>query len=324
MLDDARVSRGNSITHARPDLDRRLERQGEHQLLLHPQRRVAALQPRQAVPRRAHRDLGRRDGSTSTATTSTCARRSSPGRARPPRRRHRTGPALHRQLADRPAVHPEVDQPARATATIDRHASRAPIIPLQCLLKQQRLYQYEVTGRWNPQTLSGAARLPDAGRAPGAHRTRSERLDGAADRRRQRRAPLRSRARRAPTSIRVQRALNAAGSPHLTITGTYDAAHRATPSAPTSASVGHRRHQGRRVAHLGGPARRTALSAERWTAQARCRAASALVKNPSPSVPGPHRSSTACSGCGIRPTTLPASLVTPAIARCEPLGLPPT
>src|SRR5205809_445248 len=27
-----------------------------------------------------------------------------------------------------------------------------------------------------------------------------------------------------------------------------------------------------------------------------------------PSVPGPVRSSTACSGCGIRPTTLPASL----------------
>ena len=46
---------------ARPALDRRLGRQGQHQLVVRPQRRVAALPPREAVPGRAQRDLGRRD-----------------------------------------------------------------------------------------------------------------------------------------------------------------------------------------------------------------------------------------------------------------------
>ena len=49
-----------------------------------------------------------------------------------------------------------------------------------------------------------------------------------------------------------------------------------------------------------------------------------LVKKPSPSVRGPVRSSTACSGCGMRPTTRPSSLVTPAMSRLDPLGLPST
>ena len=46
------------------------------------------------------------------------------------------------------------------------------------------------------------------------------------------------------------------------------------------------------------------------------------VKNPRPSVrPVPISGSTACSGCGMRPTTLPAALVMPAMSRSEPLGL---
>ena len=49
----------------------------------------------------------------------------------------------------------------------------------------------------------------------------------------------------------------------------------------------------------------------------------AEVKKPSPSVVGPVRASTACSGWGMRPTTFPASLVIPAMSRREPLGLPP-
>ena len=53
-------------------------------------------------------------------------------------------------------------------------------------------------------------------------------------------------------------------------------------------------------------------------------AAVRLVKKPSPSVLGPVRSSTACSGCGMRPTTRPFSLVTPAMSLLDPLGLPPT
>ena len=38
---------------------------------------------------------------------------------------------------------------------------------------------------------------------------------------------------------------------------------------------------------------------------------------------GPRRGSTACSGWGMRPTTLPAGLVTPAMSAREPLGLWP-
>src|SRR5262245_4633795 len=49
-----------------------------------------------------------------------------------------------------------------------------------------------------------------------------------------------------------------------------------------------------------------------WFAAARNRA--------SPSS-DPVCGSTACSGCGIRPSTFPASLVTPAISRTLPLGL---
>lgn len=45
------------------------------------------------------------------------------------------------------------------------------------------------------------------------------------------------------------------------------------------------------------------------------------VKNPRPSVrPVPISGSTACSGCGMRPTTLPAALETPAMSRSEPFG----
>ena len=40
---------------------------------------------------------------------------------------------------------------------------------------------------------------------------------------------------------------------------------------------------------------------------------------PSPSSE-PRTASTAVSGCGMRPATLPAALVTPAIARSEPFG----
>jgi hypothetical protein len=44
--------------------------------------------------------------------------------------------------------------------------------------------------------------------------------------------------------------------------------------------------------------------------------------NPRPPV-GPSRGSTACSGWGMRPTTLPAGLRTPAMSDSEPLGLWP-
>ena len=42
-----------------------------------------------------------------------------------------------------------------------------------------------------------------------------------------------------------------------------------------------------------------------------------------PSAVEPVSGSTACSGCGIRPSTLPASLTTPAMSLSEPLGFSP-
>src|SRR5699024_5808489 len=51
-------------------------------------------------------------------------------------------------------------------------------------------------------------------------------------------------------------------------------------------------------------------------------AVSAEVKKRSPSVLGPKPGSVACSGCGMRPTTLPRALVMPAMSRREPFGLP--
>ena len=46
------------------------------------------------------------------------------------------------------------------------------------------------------------------------------------------------------------------------------------------------------------------------------------MKKPSPSDDGPVSGSMACSGCGIRPTTLPSALQMPAMSRAEPLGAP--
>src|SRR5215831_5532438 len=46
------------------------------------------------------------------------------------------------------------------------------------------------------------------------------------------------------------------------------------------------------------------------------------LKKGRPSVPAPVSASTACSGCGINPTTLPAALLMPAMSRRLPFGLP--
>src|ERR1700723_219310 len=51
-------------------------------------------------------------------------------------------------------------------------------------------------------------------------------------------------------------------------------------------------------------------------------AATTEAKKRRPSADGPVSGSTACSGCGIRPTTLPSALHTPAMAAADPLGLP--
>src|SRR5690625_4188343 len=56
---------------------------------------------------------------------------------------------------------------------------------------------------------------------------------------------------------------------------------------------------------------------------AHARAPRTGAKNPHPSVEGPNPGSTAFSGAGRRPTTLPASLLTPAIPRAVPVGFAP-
>ena len=45
------------------------------------------------------------------------------------------------------------------------------------------------------------------------------------------------------------------------------------------------------------------------------------VKKGNPSRVPPVKASTLCSGCGIKPTTLPRSLVMPAISLRDPFGL---
>ena len=147
---------------------------------------------------------------------------------------------------------------------------------------------------------------------------------------------------------RVQRALNAASAKNkLPISGTPTP----SPRRPDRLA-GQERHRGERRGRpgfLGGPAGGEPLeeivwplrgiaapagkrryagrcgrgSAARRQARAlmRTSAAASEVKKPRPSVPAPVSASTACSGCGIRPTTLPRSLVMPAMSRIEPLGL---
>ena len=101
----------------------------------------------------------------------------------------------------------------------DANSSRATIITLQCLLKQQREYQYAATGTWNPQTLralnSFQKRVGHPVRSDVSQSNWVALLTAGAT----------GRSLRAGTTgadvTRVQRAMNAAGSPYLKITGTY-------------------------------------------------------------------------------------------------------
>src|SRR5438445_467878 len=74
---------------------------------------------------------------------------------------------------------------------------------------------------------------------------------------------------------------------------------------------------GRRRGVLGGGGRR---SAHAFTASTASRIDSKMLR---PSAEPPVSSSTACSGWGIRPNTLPCSLQTPAMSRAEPLKFSP-
>jgi peptidoglycan hydrolase-like protein with peptidoglycan-binding domain len=126
--------------------------------------------------------------------------------------------------------------PKCSPATINRTSYRATgatsagssIVPLQCLLKQQRLYRYSVTGTWNPQTQKALnAFQKRVGHPTRTFATRSNWMAlataGSTGR------SLRSGSRGADVTM-LQRALNAAGSPALKVSGVYD--------APTASAVG--------------------------------------------------------------------------------------
>ena len=105
--------------------------------------------------------------------------------------------------------------------TTGASSTRSAIVALQCVLKQQLDYRYAVTGSWNTQTTQALnAFQRRVGHPQQAAATQSDWMSlltaGASGR------SLRTGSTGADVT-RVQRALNAAGSPALPITGTYDA-----------------------------------------------------------------------------------------------------
>ncbi len=169
----------------------------------------------------------------------TCAPRSSPASSTPA---PTPTPAPAAAPARRSYTGNSMRDPRCTPATITRRTTghehaRWPtsmIVPLQCLLKQQRLYPYEVTGKWNTQTRCGAARLPAAGH--GSARASSSQPTGSACSSPATAAPLSRRVEcAAPTSRGVQRAMNAALARGCAVTGIYRPATTASASAPTSA-----------------------------------------------------------------------------------------
>ncbi len=106
--------------------------------------------------------------------------------------------------------------------TTSATSSTGLIVPLQCVLKQQHLYPYSVTGTWNAQTTSALHAFQSRVGHPvrsyasqndwvslmvagnGAHRLK--------------------RGVRGADVVMVQRAMNAAAAPHLRVTGYYNRA----------------------------------------------------------------------------------------------------
>ena len=102
-------------------------------------------------------------------------------------------------------------------------------VPLQCLLKQQHLYRYEVTARWNKQTLSALHTFQRrAGYKMRPYVTRN--IWTALLTKGNRHTGLRTGVKGADVT-RVQRALNAAATPQLKVSGTYGAGTRRAVAA---------------------------------------------------------------------------------------------
>jgi hypothetical protein len=114
-------------------------------------------------------------------------------------------------------------------ASINRRAYRftsanrtADLVPLQCLLKQQSLYPYAVTGSWNAQTTAGLRKFQARVGHPvryGFSRSDWTSLLVAGNS-----GMTLRRGAAGPDVVMVQRALNAALAQRLAVTGTYNAA----------------------------------------------------------------------------------------------------
>lgn len=100
---------------------------------------------------------------------------------------------------------------------------------LQCLLKAQGFYPRAVTGNWNPATTAGVKQW----QAKVGHRQQRafSRQDWVSLLVANNTRTFLSNGARGADVVRVQRALNAAGSPKLTINGQYDAATQAAVRA---------------------------------------------------------------------------------------------
>lgn len=113
--------------------------------------------------------------------------------------------------------------------TTNSASAASKIVPLQCLLKQQRLYKYAVTGTWNPQTETALntfqKRVGQPSRDSVSWSNWMSLLTAGSTGR-----TLRSGSEGADVTM-LQRGLNAAGSPRLTVTGVYDARTKAAVGA---------------------------------------------------------------------------------------------
>jgi peptidoglycan hydrolase-like protein with peptidoglycan-binding domain len=103
--------------------------------------------------------------------------------------------------------------------TVNSHASAQYLVPLQCLLKQQHLYKYEVTGKWNSQTQSALYSFQVA-RGMAKQTTINRNTWTALVSRGNSRTLLRVGMTTADAT-RVQRAMNAAIAARLAVSGTY-------------------------------------------------------------------------------------------------------
>jgi peptidoglycan hydrolase-like protein with peptidoglycan-binding domain len=119
--------------------------------------------------------------------------------------------------------------------TVTSAASAQYIVPLQCLLKQQHLYKYAVTGKWNSQTQ--AALYSFQGAAGIAKQTTINRNTWTALVSRGNSRTLLTVGMKTADATRVQRAMNAAIAARLAVSGTYRQA-TATAVRKYQAAVG--------------------------------------------------------------------------------------